>query len=86
MQGCGSSRVYGPHEKAKRSYANMISQFLWTMQEGKAPVIFGDGTQTRDFTFVKDVTSAMVMAAGKGTGVFNLGTGSPTASTMWSIC
>jgi UDP-glucose 4-epimerase len=67
--------VYGPHEKAKRSYANMISQFLWTMQEGKAPVIFGDGTQTRDFTFVKDVTSAMVMAAGKGTGVFNLGTG-----------
>ena len=67
--------VYGPHELAKGSYANMISQFLWTMQEGKAPVIYGDGTQTRDFTFVKDVTAAMIMAAGKGTGVFNLGTG-----------
>jgi UDP-glucose 4-epimerase len=45
------------------------------MQEGKAPVVFGDGTQTRDFTFVKDVTAAMVMAAEKGTGIFNLGTG-----------
>ena len=53
----------------------MISQFLWTMQEGKAPVVFGDGTQTRDFTFVKDVTAAMIMAAEKGTGIFNLGTG-----------
>ena len=67
--------VYGPHEEAKGSYANMISQFLWTMREGKAPIIFGDGTQTRDFTFVQDVTTAMIMAAGKGTGVFNLGTG-----------
>jgi UDP-glucose 4-epimerase len=67
--------VYGPHEEAKGPYANMISQFLWTMREGKAPIIFGDGTQTRDFTFVKDVTSAMIMAVGKGTGVFNLGTG-----------
>jgi len=67
--------VYGPGELAKGSYANMISQFLWTMQEGKAPVVFGDGTQTRDFTFVKDVTAGMVMAAEKGTGIFNLGTG-----------
>ena len=53
----------------------MISQFLWTMQAGNAPVIYGDGTQTRDFTFVRDVTEAMVMAAWRGTGVFNLGTG-----------
>ena len=67
--------VYGPHERAKGSYANMITQFLWTMQAGQAPVVYGDGTQTRDFTFVGDVTEAMVMAAGRGTGVFNLGTG-----------
>jgi UDP-glucose 4-epimerase len=67
--------VYGPNERAKGSYANMVTQFLWTMQKGQAPVIYGDGTQTRDFTFVEDVTAAMVMVAGKGTGVFNLGTG-----------
>jgi len=67
--------VYGPHELAKGSYANMISQFMWDMQAGKAPVIFGNGEQTRDFTFVRDVTDGMILAAGKGTGVFNLGTG-----------
>jgi UDP-glucose 4-epimerase len=67
--------VYGQNERAKGSYANMITQFLWTMQKGQAPVIYGDGTQTRDFTFVEDVTAAMVMVAGRGTGVFNLGTG-----------
>ena len=67
--------VYGPHERAKGSYANMVSQFLWTMQVGNAPVIYGDGTQTRDFIFVEDVTAALVMAAWSGTGVFNLGTG-----------
>jgi UDP-glucose 4-epimerase len=68
--------VYGLHEEAKGSYANMVTQFLWEMKDGKAPVIFGDGEQTRDFTFVRDVTEAMVIAASKkGTGVFNLGTG-----------
>lgn len=67
--------VYGPHELAKGTYANMISQFMWDMQAGKAPVIFGDGEQTRDFTFVRDVTDGMILAAGKGTGVYNLGTG-----------
>ncbi len=67
--------VYGPHEKAKGSYANMISQFLWEMQGEKAPLIYGDGTQTRDFTFVRDVVDAMIMCASRGTGVYNLGTG-----------
>lgn len=67
--------VYGPHERAKGSYANIISQFLWTMQTGQAPVIYGDGMQTRDFIFVKDVTDAMVIVSQRGTGVCNLGTG-----------
>lgn len=67
--------VYGPHERAKGNYASMITQFLWSMQAGRAPVIYGDGTQTRDFTFVHDVTEAMIMAAWRGTGVFNVGTG-----------
>ncbi|HOV82107.1 MAG TPA: NAD-dependent epimerase/dehydratase family protein [Methanothrix sp.] len=67
--------VYGPHELAKGSYANMISQFMWDMQAGKAPVIYGDGEQTRDFIFVRDVTDGMILAAERGTGVYNLGTG-----------
>lgn len=67
--------VYGPHEEAKGQYANMITQFLWGMRDSKAPVIFGDGTQTRDFTYVRDIVDALIMASKKGTGVFNVGTG-----------
>ena len=67
--------VYGPHEEAKKSYANMITQFLWEMKDGQAPVIFGDGMQTRDFTYVKDVVDALILASEKGTGIFNVGTG-----------
>jgi UDP-glucose 4-epimerase len=67
--------VYGPHEEAKMQYANMVTQFLWSMREDKAPVVFGDGTQTRDFTYVKDIVDAMIMASKKGTGIFNVGTG-----------
>ncbi len=67
--------VYGPHEKAKKSYANMITQFLWTMKEGKAPVIYGNGEQTRDFTYVKDIVDALILTSGKGSGIYNVGTG-----------
>ena len=67
--------VYGPHEEAKGSYANMISQFLWGMKAGEQPIIFGDGTQTRDFTYVKDIVDALILTSKKGTGIFNAGTG-----------
>ncbi|MGV8115792.1 NAD-dependent epimerase/dehydratase family protein [Methanothrix soehngenii] len=67
--------VYGPHEKAKKSYANMITQFLWTMKEGKAPVIYGNGEQTRDFTYVKDIVDALILTSRRGSGIYNAGTG-----------
>ncbi len=67
--------VYGPHEEAKGPYANMITQFLWGMKAGEKPVVFGDGTQTRDFTYVKDIIDALILTSKKGTGIFNAGTG-----------
>lgn len=67
--------VYGPHEEAKKQYANMITQFMWGMKAGQAPVIFGDGSQTRDFTYVQDVVNALILASKRGTGIFNVGTG-----------
>lgn len=68
--------VYGPKEKAKKQYANMVSQFLWDMMEGKSPVIYGDGTQTRDFTYVKDVVRALRLAMNSDYhGILNAGTG-----------
>lgn len=72
--------VYGPHEKSKGNYANLISQFLWSMNEDKKPVIYGDGTQTRDFTFVEDIVEANLLASAyKKTDVFNAGTGRETS-------
>ena len=55
--------VYGPNEKHKGRFANNISQFIWDMAEKKKnPVIYGDGNQTRDFTFVDDVVQANILA------------------------
>ncbi len=69
--------VYGPHEKAKGRYANMVSQFLWKIKKGERPVVYGNGEQTRDFTYVDDVVEANLLAMRKGAGgkVFNVGTG-----------
>ncbi len=73
--------VYGPKEKHKGQYANNISQFLWSMIEGKSPVIYGDGTQKRDFTFVDDVVQANILAMQSDveSGIFNAGTGVGTS-------
>lgn len=71
--------VYGPHERSKGEYANVVTQFLWKMQEDERPVIWGDGEQTRDFTFVKDIARANILAAERKDAldgeVFNIGTG-----------
>lgn len=72
--------VYGPHERSKGRYANLVTQFLWDMKEGKRPLIFGDGTQTRDFISVDDVVEANLLAMEhKDTDVFNVGTGKSTS-------
>jgi UDP-glucose 4-epimerase len=68
--------VYGPNERSKGRFANLITQFLWEMKEGKSPLILGDGSQTRDFTYVGDVVDANMLALKYGkSGVFNVGTG-----------
>ena len=68
--------VYGPHEENKKSYANLISQFMWDMKAGRSPLVYGDGTQTRDFTYVDDVVTAFTKGVdAKGFDVFNVGTG-----------
>jgi UDP-glucose 4-epimerase len=69
--------VYGPKEEAKERYANLISQFLWSMQKGESPVIYGDGSQTRDFIHVADVTDCLLAAftSERDHDIFNVGTG-----------
>jgi len=69
--------IYGPKEEFKKQYANIVSQFLWLMRRDEPPVIFGDGTQTRDFTHVYDVVDALLLAWKKDfeCEIFNVGTG-----------
>ncbi len=68
--------VYGPRQDPESQYAAVIPLFIKRLSESKPPIIFGDGEQTRDFTFVKDVVNANVLAAeGDATGVFNIASG-----------
>ncbi len=72
--------VYGPGERHKGKYANLITQFLWGMKKGKRPIIYGDGKQTRDFIHVADVVRANLLAAVKKRAsgeIINVGTGRP---------
>jgi UDP-glucose 4-epimerase len=68
--------VYGPRQDPDSQYAAVIPKFIQKALDGKAPVIYGDGEQSRDFVFVKDVVAANLLAAdSKANGVFNIGTG-----------
>jgi UDP-glucose 4-epimerase len=68
--------VYGPRQDPNSQYAAVIPSFIKRTGDGEPPVIYGDGTQTRDFTFVKDAVAANILAAeGGATGVYNIGRG-----------
>ena len=69
---------YGGNEAHKGEYANTVSQFADKIANGESPVLWGDGTQTRDFTHVDDIVRGLVTTAEQElAGVFNLGTGDP---------
>jgi UDP-N-acetylglucosamine/UDP-N-acetylgalactosamine 4-epimerase len=59
--------VYGPRQDPEGPYAAVLPRFLKASLAGKAPVIFGDGEQSRDFTFVSDAVEANLLAAGAPT-------------------
>jgi len=63
-------------EEHKGEYANLIAQFADDVANGRRPEIWGDGTQTRDFTHVDDIVRGLELAADHElTGIYNLGTG-----------
>ena len=70
--------VYGPRQDPSSPYSGVISVFMTCLLQGTSPTIYGDGEQTRDFTYVDDVvdlvikTSRVPGVAGK---VFNAGNG-----------
>ena len=67
---------YGPGEEWKRDFGSVIYLFIRDYIEGKAPEIWGDGSQTRDFIYVDDIVRSIIKAAEVDyTGVVNVGTG-----------
>jgi UDP-glucose 4-epimerase len=55
--------VYGPRQNPQSEYAAVLPRFITACLAGRAPTIFGDGEQTRDFVFVGDVVEANLLAA-----------------------
>ena len=55
--------VYGPRQDPSGDYACLIPKFISIINKNQQPVINGDGKQTRDFTYVKDVVQANITAA-----------------------
>lgn len=74
--------VYGPRQRPDSPYAAVIPAFLSRWMQGKPPVVYGDGTQTRDFIFVRDVARAFwlaVQARHAAGQVFNVCSGQGTS-------
>ena len=72
--------TYGIGENSKGAYSSIFHKLIEDLKNKKIPVIFGDGTQRRDFIYIKDNARASVLVMEKGrTGkVFNIGTGVST--------
>ena len=79
--------VYGPRQDPSSPYSGVISVFMKALIERSAPTIFGDGGQSRDFTFVEDVAELSIKAArtpGVSGRVFNGGNGNRyTLNEVW---
>jgi nucleoside-diphosphate-sugar epimerase len=65
--------VFGPRQDPKSEYAAVIPRFITKILRHESPTIYGDGGQTRDFTYVKDVVQANIRAMeSEAQGVFNV--------------
>ncbi len=68
--------VYGPRQDPESQYAAVIPLFISRALDNRSFVIYGDGEQTRDFTYVKDVVDVNILAAeSDAAGVYNVGRG-----------
>lgn len=61
--------VFGPRQNPSSAYSGVISRFIDALMKNETPVIYGDGEQTRDFTFITNVVNANLNAAQTAEGV-----------------
>jgi UDP-glucose 4-epimerase len=74
--------IFGPRQNPEGPYAGVVARFVAAVCSGEAPVIQGDGQQSRDFTYVENAVQALLLAAqsSKAPGnVYNLGAGGRTS-------
>jgi len=70
--------IFGPRQRADSPYSGVIALFTAAISAGRAPVVNGDGLQSRDFTYVANAVQALMKAAaapGVSGNVYNVGTG-----------
>jgi UDP-glucose 4-epimerase len=72
--------IFGPRQDPHSQYSAVLAKFITQMLQGQSPTIFGDGEQTRDFTYVENAVKANLLAAEAtvaevSTKVFNIATG-----------
>jgi len=80
--------VFGPRQDPRSEYAAVVPRFVCAALDGTPPTIYGDGEQTRDFTFVSDAAEANLHAAdapGVAGAVFNVASGNRTSlNSLWA--
>ncbi|MEM4071588.1 MAG: NAD-dependent epimerase/dehydratase family protein [Thermoplasmata archaeon] len=68
--------TYGIGENTKGNYASVIWKFIDDIRNDRVPIVYGDGSQKRDFVFVDDVLNALELAMkSEKNGIYNVGTG-----------
>jgi nucleoside-diphosphate-sugar epimerase len=72
--------IFGPRQDPTSPYSGVLAKFITQMLQGEQPTVFGDGTQSRDFTYIDNVVEANLLAAkapaSQAAGeVFNVATG-----------
>ena len=79
--------VFGPGQDKNSKYAAVIPNFISALLEGKQPVIYGDGEQTRDFVYVSDVVEANIQASqSEYNGIVNVASGEKlTVNRLYEI-
>lgn len=68
---------YGPGEEHKGDFASVITLFLYSIARGKPPIVYGDGTQSRDFVYIDDVVKSIRASAERNVKneIINVGSG-----------
>lgn len=61
--------VFGPRQNPSSQYSGVISRFIDALMKGETPVIYGDGEQSRDFTYIDNVVDANIKASHASNGI-----------------